>query len=157
MIFALFIGLKDIVDFNPIWHEDVEGYVALLWHCAAVGLVSTLLQVVFAVDSSSDMANVVTRKSFFTNPYGLPSNIYLAILFGLSLLSTVVAVATNMKLYVGVWVLSDYIWQCVIASGYVGLSFAGTCKLHTVWEMDDAITKEYCTQRSRNGGIGALV
>jgi hypothetical protein len=156
MVLALFTGVKDIFDFNSIWHAGEGGYAPFLIYCAGVGLLSTILQIGFAVDSTEDMANVVTRKRFFTNPYGLPSNIYLTILFTLSLLSTVTAVATSINVYGPVWELSDYVWQAIVASGHIVSSFIGTCKLHTVWEVDNTINRAQQVLKPHYGEAGAL-
>jgi hypothetical protein len=139
LVVGIWNGVRDIFEFEQIWSGGTEVYTTLLMLCGFIGAVSTVMQVLFLVEATEGHDNIVLIERFLTSPYGMSGSYYLATLFGLSLLSTVSAVAISVNLYAPLWVLSDYVWQYVATLGYIVFSFSATYQLHNIWVVDNTI------------------
>lgn len=157
IILMLWFGVDNALDYEYFWNHGSEMYTSILLMAALGTIVTTTLQILFIAEGTSERDNIVLQDGFFTGPYGVPGNHYLAVLFSLSLISAVTYVAVSVNFYGPVWEFSDYAWQYVIVTGYIVFSFATTYQMRNIWLVDKIIADALRDQESYYRDLNAVV
>jgi hypothetical protein len=157
MIITLGLWVSNALDYEHFWSHGNEMYKSILLMSALGGMVTTILQMLFIVESTSDRDNIVLQDGFFTGPYGIPGNHYLTVLFSLSLISAVTYVTVSVIFFGPVWQFSDYVWQYMAVTGYIVFSFAATYQMRKIWLVDKTIADALRDQGSYYRDLNTVV